>query len=106
MTSPTPGACGPRGRLRRPWLLRPLRVGAGAIGVEALAESILAELVVELALVRVAEDVVRVVHRLEARLGLLVSRVLVRVRSFLASLRYAFLMASASAVLATPRTAQ
>src|SRR5262249_52507917 len=51
---------------------------AGPVGVEVLGEALLAELVVERALLRVAEDLVRLVDLLEALLVRL-PRVLVRV---------------------------
>ena len=75
---------------------RPVAVGAHLLGVEALAQAVFAELVVELALLVVAQDLVGVVDLLEAVSSLLVAGVLVGVQ-LPASLRYAFLMASASA---------
>src|SRR4029077_9795951 len=57
---------------------RPLAVRAHPLGVEALAQALLAELVVQLALLGVAQDVVRPVHVLEAALGRRVAGVLVR----------------------------
>ena len=57
-------------------------VGAAPVfvGVEPLAQPLLAELVVELALLGVGQDVERVVHLLEARLRLVIPRVLVGVQ--------------------------
>src|SRR5690606_15861296 len=53
-------------------------VGARPLGVEPFAQPFLPELVVELALVRVDQRLVRAVDGLEARLDLLVTGVLVR----------------------------
>src|SRR5262249_61862277 len=59
--------------------LLPLPVRTNLLLVEAFAQRVLAEFIVELALLRVPERLVGAVHGLEARLGLLVSRVLVGV---------------------------
>ena len=61
-------------------LLRPLLVGPHPIGIEPLAKRLLPELVVELALLRVAQDLEGVVDLLEAGFRGLVARVLVGVK--------------------------
>src|SRR5262249_9021361 len=65
---------------RATWASGPFAGGAHAGGVGTLAKSFVAELVVELPFLDVAEHVVGVVHQLEALLGLLVPRVLVGVQ--------------------------
>src|SRR5690606_6072194 len=55
-------------------------VSASCIGIEALAQPVLSELVVQLALLGVAQDLVGAVDRLEPGFGSLVPRVLVRMQ--------------------------
>ncbi len=54
-------------------------ISAGGLGIEALAQALFAELVVQAALLFVGERLIGAVHVLEAGLGLLVARVFVGV---------------------------
>jgi hypothetical protein len=59
--------------------LRLLAIGARFVGIEAALDASHTELVVELALLRVAEHIVRLGDRLETLLGLAVARIHIRV---------------------------